>query len=155
MKKIGVGFVGCGRISDLHALGYANNPDAELRMVCDANVAVAHTAAERWGVPIVAASFEALLADPSIDAVEILTPQNLHEPMVIAVLEAGKHVSVQKPMTTSLASADRMITAAKAAGKVFKVSENYVFYPPVALAKRFLDEGAIGEPNTLRIKMMS
>jgi len=155
MKKIGVGIVGCGRISDLHALAYRDNPDAELIAVCDANPSVAKAAAERWKAGSVACSFEDMLANPDIDAVEILTPQNLHEPMVLAALKAGRHVSVQKPMTTSLESADRMITAAKASGKVFKVAENYIFYPPIVLAKKLLDEGAIGEPMTLRIKMMS
>jgi predicted dehydrogenase len=155
MNKIGVGFVGSGRISDLHAIGYKDNPDAYIAAVCDSDANTAREAASRWGVDRVFTSLEAILADPAVDAVEILTPQTLHESMAIAALKAGKHVSVQKPMTTSLASADRMASAARKAGKVLKVSENYAFYPPLVLAKKLLDEGAIGEPLTLRIKMMS
>ncbi len=155
MGKIGVGFVGCGRISDLHAIGYKDNTEAYIAAVCDADANTAGEAAVRWGVDRVYASLGVMLADPAVEAVEILTPQALHEPMAIAALEAGKHVSVQKPMTTSLASADRMLRAARKAGKVFKVSENYAFYPPLVLARKLLDEGAIGEPLTLRIKMMS
>jgi len=155
MKKIGVGFVGCGRISDLHALGYKDNSEAYIAAVCDADAGTAQAAAEKWGVDRVYTSFEAMLADPVVQAVEILTPQTLHEPMAIAAMRAGKHVSVQKPMTTSLASADRMILESRKSGKVFKVSENYAFYPPLVLARKLLQEGAIGEPLTMRIKLIS
>ncbi|MBU0927168.1 MAG: Gfo/Idh/MocA family oxidoreductase [Spirochaetes bacterium] len=155
MAKLKIAFAGCGRISDLHRLGYADDPDAELYALCDPDKATIERRAAEWGVGKTYSSFEDLLADPAVDAVEILTPQLLHEEMVVAALRAGKHVSVQKPMTTSLASADRMIAAAARAGRIFKVSENYAFYPPLLLAKKLLDDGAIGEPMTARIKMMS
>ena len=56
-----------------------------------------------------------MLRDPELNAVEILTPQLLHEEMVIAAAEAGKHIALQKPMAVSLDSADRMIEAAEKA----------------------------------------
>lgn len=155
MPKLGVAFVGCGRISDLHAIGYRGHPDAELRAVYDADPVAAGRKASEWGVASVADSFEALLSDPGIDAVEILTPQDSHESIAIAALRAGKHVSVQKPMATNLKSADRMIRAAKEAGRVLKVSENYVHYPPIALARRLIEDGAIGEPLVFRAKLIS
>ncbi len=154
MKKIKVAFVGCGRISGLHAAGYRGDPDAELAVLCDSSIATARSRASEWGVPKATDNYDGILADPGIDAVEVLVPTGLHEEFTLRALEAGKHVSVQKPMATSLASADRMIRAARKAGKLLKVAENFAFYPPLVLAKRLLDEGAIGEPSSLRMKMV-
>ncbi len=86
----------------MHALGYKDNREAYIAAVCDADASTAQAAAEKWGVDRVDASFEAMLADPVVQAVELLTPQTLHEPMAIAAMRAGKHVSVQKPMMNGL-----------------------------------------------------
>jgi len=155
VAKLRVAFAGCGRISDLHAAAYRGDPDAELLGLYDLDGAAAARKAAEWGVPRVYGGYGELLADPGIDAVEVLVPQLGHEAMSVAALRAGKHVSVQKPMATSLRSADRMIAAARASGKLLKVAENYVHYPPIALARRLLDSGAIGDPATVRIKMIS
>lgn len=155
MKRIQVGFIGCGRISDLHALGYRQNPDARIAAVSDLNAEIAAKKANEWGADKVYDDYRALLDDPEIDAVEILTPQKLHERMVIEAAAAGKHILIQKPMTIDLASADRMLQAAAAGGKVYKVIENYIFYPPIAFAKHLLDDGAIGAPISMRIKFIS
>lgn len=155
MAKIRVGFIGCGRISDLHALGYKNHPDAEIVAVNDRDLAVAETRGKAWGANKVYDDYRKMLADPEIDAVEILTPQKLHEQMVIDAAAAGKHIMVQKPMTINLASADRMLQAANASGKVYKVIENYVFYPPIRFAKQLIESGEIGAPINMRIKFVS
>jgi predicted dehydrogenase len=155
MAKIQVGFIGCGRISDLHALGYRNNPDAEILAVSDVDPVLAEKKGRGWGANRIYADYRKMLDDREIDAVEILTPQKLHEQMVIDAAAAGKHILVQKPMAIDLASADRMIKAAKASGKVYKVIENYIFYPPIAFAKQLLDAGEIGTPMNMRIKFIS
>lgn len=155
MGKIQVGFIGCGRISDLHALGYRNNPDAEIVAVSDLDANVAAKKAKAWGAGRTYDDYRKMLDDPDIDAVEILTPQKLHEKMVVDASSAGKHVLIQKPMTIDLASADRMIKAAKEGRKIYKVIENYIFYPPIVFAKKLLDAGEIGTPITMRIKFIS
>lgn len=155
LRKINVGFVGCGRIADLHVPGYADNPHARLLGICDTSREVVECRVRQWGVERVYQDFGDMLADPEIDAVEILTPQKLHEAQSVAALAAGKHVALQKPISTDLASTDRIVAAAKASGKVFKVTENYVFYPPLVLARRLIAEGAIGDPVSLRIQFIS
>lgn len=72
--------------------------------------------------------------------------------MSVAALAAGKHVSLQKPMARNLAEADGIVRAAAAADRVFRVLENYRYYPPYVRAKEILDSGEIGEPVTLRMK---
>ncbi|MDQ1257422.1 MAG: hypothetical protein QG656_2026 [Candidatus Hydrogenedentes bacterium] len=149
---INVGLIGAGRIADLHALGYRGNPDARIYAVCDAAPGRAEERRIEWNADKAYTDCRDLLDDPKVDAVEVLTPYDTHEPVVIAALEAGKHVACQTPLTTSLASADRIVTAAKASNKVFKVTEIYVTYPPLVLAKRLIDEGVIGDPVGMRIK---
>ncbi len=156
METVRIGIIGCGRISDLHAAGYLSNPRAKIVAVCDADQAKAEAKAREWGAGTSYSDYRALLDDQSVDAVEIITPQRLHEAIVLDALAAGKHVSVQKPMTTDMDSADRMVAAADAAeGQVAKLFENYVFYPPLVLMKHIIDEGAIGEPTSMRIKFIS
>lgn len=154
MDKLGVGLIGAGRISDLHAIEYLQNPRARIAAVCDADPDIARSRAERWGVPAgrVFARHEDLIAADEVDLVEILLPHDLHAPVALAAIAAGKRVSVQKPMATSLADALSMVEAAEAAGTFFKVFENFVFYPPIVRAKELLDAGAIGEPLFVRIK---
>ena len=96
--------------------------------------------------------YEDVLADPDVDAVELLTPTHLHAEQSVAALEAGKHVSCQKPMAATLEEADRIAAAAAGAGTVYRVTENFLYYPPIVKAKELLDGGAIGEPSLLRIR---
>lgn len=149
-----VGLIGLGRIAGLHQLGYADFPDARIHAVCDVNAELAETRRRQWNAAKSYTDYRALLSDPEIDAVEIVTPQTVHEPMVIDAAAAGKHIAVQKPMTTSMAAADRMLDAVRNAGVLFKVTDNYVTHPPIVLAKRLLGEGLIGDPIMLRMKFV-
>ncbi len=154
LDHVRVGFIGAGRISDLHALEYGTNPDASIVAIAEVNADLAEARARRWGFPQarIYSDYRALLADPDVDAVEILLPHHLHAEAALAAMDAGKHVSLQKPMTTLVADADRLIERAKATGVVFRVFENFIFYPPIAKAKALVDAGAIGRPMTIRIK---
>ena len=151
MEPIRVGIVGCGRISGLHALGYKGREDARIKAVCDTKRARAREKANAWGVDRVYADYRDLLADPEIDLVELLVPHHLHAEMTIAACEAGKQVSVQKPMALNVAEADAMIEAAERAGVTLRVYENFVFYPPHVHAKEMIDAGEIGEPQMIRM----
>lgn len=151
MKPIRVAIVGCGRISDLHVLGYRDRDDARIVAVCDTDGGRAQAKAREWGVERVYTDYRQVLEDPEIDLVELLVPHDLHAPMTIAACRAGKHVSVQKPMALTAAEADQMITAAQEAGVVLRVYENFVFYPPHVRAKEMIEAGEIGEPQMIRI----
>ena len=154
MDTIRAGFIGTGRISDLHALEYLDNPHARIVALCDRDAELAQARARAWGLDDVTITddYRELVALGTVDLVEILTPHHLHLEAALAALAAGKAVSVQKPMCTTVADADRLIDAAGQAGRPLRVFENFIFYPPVAKAKTLLDEGAIGEPLTIRIK---
>jgi len=151
MTPIRVAIVGCGRIADLHEMGYRGRDDALIVAVCDTNRKLAQERARAWGVERVYSDYRELLADPGIDLVELLVPHHLHAEMTVAVCRAGKHVSVQKPMAMNIAEADRMIAAAQAAGVALRIYENFVFYPPHVRAKQMIEAGEIGEPQMIRM----
>jgi predicted dehydrogenase len=150
-----VGILGCGRIADLQSLGYRAHPQAEIVAVCDRDEARARHCAQAWGARSVTTDVGRFLADPQIDAVEILTPHHLHAQHAIAALEAGKHVSLQKPPTRSLEELGRVAEAAARAatrGVAIRVCENFSWYPPHRKALALVEEGAIGTPLSIRIK---
>jgi predicted dehydrogenase len=156
VNPIRVAIVGCGRISDLHALGYHGRDgysQARIVAVCDAKKDRARAKAKEWGVASekVHSDYQKLLSDPEVDLVELLVPHHLHAEMTIAACQAGKHVSVQKPMALNTTEADRMIQAAGQAGVILRVFENFVFYPPHVRAKEMIDAGEIGEPQMIRL----
>ncbi len=96
--------------------------------------------------------YRELLARADVDAVEVLVPHHLHAPITLDAMDAGKHVSLQKPMALSLGDAAAMVSRAKDRGVAFKVFENFVFYPPVLRAKELVDQGEIGDVLSIRIK---
>jgi predicted dehydrogenase len=148
---LGVVIVGCGRISDLHGLGYQGLDTARIVAVCDSSAARARQKANQWGAHKIYTDFEAVLADPQVDLVELLTPHHLHCSMTVAACRAGKHVSVQKPMAINVDEASQMIAAAEAAGVKLRIYENFVFYPPAVRAREMILAGEIGQPRMIRM----
>ncbi len=119
--------------------------------VCDTRKGRAQQKAKAWGAAKVYSDYQKLLQDPEIDLVELLVPHHLHAPMSVAACQAGKHVSVQKPMALSAAESDQMIDASRKAGVVLRVYENFVFYEPAVRAKQMVVDGVIGNPQMIRI----
>lgn len=153
LDKVRIGIIGCGRIADLNIQGYLDHPGCELHAVCDICEELARRRQQEWGAKKFYTDFEKLLADPEINAVEILLPHRLHLPAVLAASQAGKHISLQKPMCTELWEGRQMVDAARKAGVWFRVTENFMYYPPYRQAKQWLDQGEIGEPLSLDIKL--
>lgn len=151
MTAIRAAIVGCGRISDLHQLGYRNREDAKIVAVCDPKKGRAREKAKAWGVEKVYTDYAQVLADREVNLVELLTPHHLHCPMTVQACAAGKHVSVQKPMALSAAEADQMIAAAEKAGVMLRVYENFVYYAPAVRARQMIEAGEIGDVRAVRL----
>ncbi|PYN91406.1 MAG: hypothetical protein DMD91_34265, partial [Candidatus Rokuibacteriota bacterium] len=152
MDRVRLAIVGCGNICQLNAPGYLAHPGCAVVALCDTKWARAELRARQWGItPRIYKDYAELLADPTVDAVELLTPTYLHADQIIAALAAGKHVSCQKPIAVSVAEADRIVEAVANARTMFRVTENFLYYPPIVKAKELLDAGAIGEPSLVRI----
>ena len=152
MDKVRLALVGCGWISGMNAPGYLSHEQCEVTVLCDPLRERAEARAKEWGItPRIYTDYTDLLNDPQVDAVELLTPTKLHTQQIIDALEVGKHVSCQKPHAVSVAEADQVIAAAERANTKFRVTENFLFYPPILKAKELIDEGAIGDPTIVRI----
>lgn len=93
-----------------------------------------------------------LLADPDVDLVDICLPVELHRPVAIEALRAGKHVLVEKPIAPTMADADAMIQAADEAGKRLFVAHVVRFFPEFAYVKQALDGGEYGGLLTAHLK---
>jgi predicted dehydrogenase len=152
VDKVRLGILGIGNVAPLNAAGYLQDERCEVVALCDPRGEKARAMASRWGVPTVYTALDELLADDGIDAVEVLTPTHLHREHVLAALEAGKHVSCQKPIANRVDHGIEMTEAARRAGLVFRVSECFFHYPPLVKAKELIASGAIGAPTMLRVK---
>lgn len=154
---VNVGIAGCGRISDLHAKAYLTHPDAVIGAICDPNPEILSVRGDAWGVPTNRrfADVDEMLAVDEIDMVDVLVPHHLHFEVANKVIDSRKHLSLQKPMTFKLEEADALIESAHNAGIVFKVFENFIFFPPIALAKKLVEQGEIGELLGIRLKSSS
>ena len=152
-RPLRVGIAGLGRIFDLNGLGYIGNDDVEVVGLCDIRPeAVAHRHAQFPDARGVTRFEDLLKLD--LDLVDILSPHPLHEEMAVAAMEAGAHVSVQKPMAMTTAECDAMVAASERTGQRLKVFENFVFYPPLVKARELLKAGAIGDPKHFRMKVV-
>lgn len=101
--------------------------------------------AARLGIEMSYGSYEALLADPAIEAVYIPLPNHLHAEWTMAAAAAGKHVLCEKPLAMSSAEAGRMIEACRKSGVLLMEAFMYRLHPLWVKVRRLLDEGAIGE----------
>ena len=153
MDRVRLGVVGAGNIAVMNVKGYLDDPRCEVAAVCDTNEDVGRLAAKEWGAAYYG-DLNAMLSESSLDAVEVLTPTHLHLEHVTAALEAGKHVSVQKPVANTIEDARAMEAAAERAGRTLRISECFVHYPPLELAKKLVADGAIGKPTSLRIRTL-
>jgi predicted dehydrogenase len=142
---VGIVLVGCGGIGRCHAAAIAALPEARLVATVDIDMERARDFVKRFGAETFASDLAPLLARDDVDAVVIATANNLHAPLAIQALDAGKHVMVQKPMAMTLAEADAMVAAADRAGKQLMVSFFEFFHPAFRRAKELVDAGTIGE----------
>ena len=152
MDRVRIGVLGTGNIAPLNVAGYLEHPQCDVVAVCDTRVEKANAAAESWGASKVYTDIDKFLTDEEIDAVEVLTPTMLHKEHVVSALQAGKHVSCQKPIANTVSDGRAMAAAAQAAGKTLRIAECNFGYPPLVKAKELIRAGAIGHPTMCRIK---
>jgi len=139
-----VALFGCGWIQSFHARGVQAHGD-ELVAVANHREESAAAFAAGFGIPFVTTDWEALAADPGVDAGIVATPNALHAPQAIALLRAGKHVLVEKPMATSVAECDAMIAASRASGASLMVAHCWRFRDEVRALRARIDAGELGE----------
>src|SRR5690349_21033987 len=156
MKKVRVGLVGCGFVSELHMYSYKRvyGVDAQVVAVAARGDHVTEFA-RKHGIGKTYRSFKELIADKDIDVVDICTPPNLHASMIVEAMQGGKHVICEKPFAgyfgrdgdktpigknvpksvmyqRVMEEMDKTSAAIKASGRLFMYAEDWIYAPAVA-----------------------
>lgn len=135
----GVGFMGSTHAEALRRLGI------QVSGILGITPDEGHAAAHKLGVERVYATFDELVADPTVDVVHICTPNHLHYAMAKAALKAGKHVLCEKPLATNVQESSELARLADSTGLVAAVNHNLRYYPLCHEARARLQAGEIGE----------
>lgn len=149
-RPIKLAFVGCGGIAQAHWRGIqAHAPHINVTTVVDTDPERAAQMAEQTGGQAFT-SLETALAEGDFSAVDIMLPHILHEDAAVMAFKAGKHVVLEKPMSTTLDSCARIMAAARQAGTVFMVAEQAQYWPDARKVQQMLQAGTIGDVITAR-----
>ena len=158
MENLNIGLIGAGFMGKAHSLAYAAMPMffwpapamPVRKTIAEATAPLAAEASRRFGFEKYTADWREVVEDPEIDVIDIATPNHLHAEIAIAAAKAGKHIISEKPLARTSEEARQMYDAVKDAGVVHMVAFNYRRTPAVALAKKFIEEGAIGRITNFR-----
>ncbi|HEX4677877.1 MAG TPA: Gfo/Idh/MocA family oxidoreductase, partial [Gaiellaceae bacterium] len=126
------------------------SPKVDLVGVASRDQQRAEDYAKEWDIPRAYGSYEALLADPEIEAVYISLPNNMHCEWSIKSVEAGKHVLCEKPMTRKTSEVEEAFDAADKAGRLLSEAFMYRHNPQTKRVTQLVNEGAIGELRVVR-----
>ena len=137
-RKLRLGMLGVGSIAQLaHLPAAVKAENVDLVAVCDASEEMAREIAHIYGAREWFADCDKFLAEADIEAVLIPVPDPFHAPLTIASLEAGKHVLVEKPLSTDVATAATMVEAAERTGKQLQIATMKRWDPGLQYAQRF------------------
>lgn len=145
MDRVGVGIIGSGFIAEIHAESLRRVPNAQLVGVASPTGNRAAEFAAKHGAPHSYTDYRALLERPEIQVVSLCLPNDLHCQATLDAAAARKHVLCEKPLCVTLAEADQMIAACRAAGVQLMYAEELCFTPKYVRAKQLVDEGALGD----------
>jgi xylose dehydrogenase (NAD/NADP) len=143
-ESLRIGVLGAARIARAFIDGTRPSPRIAVTAVASRDVARAQAFARETGVARAHSSYEALLADPEIDAIYNPLPNNLHAEWSIRAVEAGKHVLCEKPLATSAADARAMFDAARRKGVYLVEAYPYRAQPQTLKMRELLAAGTIG-----------
>jgi predicted dehydrogenase len=145
-RELHVGLIGAGSIAQIvHLPILVDLPGACVDAVCDIDYPKAAAIAGRLDIPKVYRDETQLFADADLDAIVICTPNHLHHRQVVAALQAGKHVLVERPLALDARGAEAAVQAAEKAGRALVVAYNNRYRPDIRGVKSFVESGELGE----------
>jgi predicted dehydrogenase len=136
----GTGFVGRVHLEGIRRLGFV-----QVYGIGEPQTEKAQQLGAEFGAERIEADYRRLLDDKNVEAVHICTPNVLHFPMVTAALQAGKHVICEKPLSTSVELAQKLVDLAAATKRRNCTFHNLRFYPMVQHMRRMREDGDLGE----------
>lgn len=144
MDTLRVGIVGTGSIGMIHLETYQRIPGYKVTAVCDIRKAALDRAKEKSGTAAFK-DYRKLVEQKDVDLVAVCTPNNLHAPIAVAALEAGKHVFLEKPMAYDLKAAKQVIAAKKKAKKKVQIGVCQRFRGDAQVLKQHIEAGELGK----------
>ncbi|MFJ6456273.1 Gfo/Idh/MocA family protein [Paenarthrobacter sp. NPDC091669] len=148
-----VGIAGCGAISRNHLEAFTALDNVRIVGVCDVDPDRASATAKSWGVPHAVTSVDELLA-LDLDIVSVCTPHPTHEDVVLRAAAAGVNVLCEKPIATTLESAERMVAACEDAGVQLGVLFQRRFWPASQKIRTAIDDGTLGKAIMAQCSVM-
>ena len=146
MEKVRVAVIGCGSIGKgQHIRAYMKNEHVEIAYFCDIILERAQKAVEKNGCGVAVADYHEVLADPTVDAVSVCTPNHMHAQITIDALKAGKHVLCEKPAGRTLDEVLAMQQAQHESGKILNIGVVNRFNDQVNRIRQYIQEGRLGE----------
>lgn len=143
-EPIGVGIIGYGNWGPRIARNLAELDDAAVRGICDLSSEMRASAARRFPSARVTERADEILGDAAVHAVYIATPVGTHAPLVLAALESGKDVLVEKPLASSVSAARSCVDRAAELGRILMVGHTFVYSPPVRKIRDIVARGDLG-----------
>ena len=147
------GLIGYGLFGRHHARAIAQAPGAILAAIACRSRETADAARKDFPDAVVDLDYHALLARGDIDAVDIVVPNDMHEEIGVAALEAGKDVLLEKPLAPTLAACDRLIESARRTGRVLSVGHELRLSEQWGAIKRIIDAGDLGDVRCLAFNL--
>jgi predicted dehydrogenase len=145
MSDVGLAVIGAGYWGPKLVRSALANPSLRLEWLCDLDEARARSALGRYTTVKATAYYEEVLADRAVAAVVVATPASTHFDLVRDALEAGKHVLVEKPLTSTVADGEKLAELAERSGLVLMCDHTYCYTPAVQRIRRLIRSGDIGE----------
>ncbi|HLU23317.1 MAG TPA: Gfo/Idh/MocA family oxidoreductase [Bacillaceae bacterium] len=144
MNTIRIGIIGVGIIGKTHLDNYAEIAGVEIVAACDINEAELAYVAEKYNIPYTYTDYREMLKRDDLDAIDVCLHNNLHAPITIAALQAGKHVYCEKPIAGSYIDGKRMLEAVKEYGKKLHIHLSFLYATETKAAKKLIDGGNLG-----------
>ena len=142
---VGWGILSTARIGAALVVGARDVERAQVVAVASRSEASARAFADTYGIPRAHGSYDALLADPDVEAVYVPLPNGMHVDWTVRALRAGKHVLCEKPLDRRAARVEHAFEVAEREGRVLSEAFMWRHHPQTTRLRALLDEGAVGE----------
>ena len=159
MKAYGVGIIGAGFMGKTHIYGYVNMPlfydglPFKIRLVgiCNRTLSKAERLRDNFGFEFATSNYKDLLERKDIDIIDICTPNDVHHEQIIASINSGKNLYVDKPLCITNEEADEIVEVVNKSRIIHQIAFNMRFYPAIKRLKMLINEGFLGEPISYRV----
>lgn len=153
MAPLRIGVMGAARIAPFALLNPARTvANVEITAIAARDKARAQKMATKFAIPTVHDSYDALIADPALDAIYIPLPNSHHAAWTIKTLDAGKHVLCEKPLASNAAEAQAMADAAARTGQILAEAFHWRYHPMAARVQDIVASGEIGAPQHYEVR---